>query len=307
MAMNASRPHWDSLPFEIRTLIINSIIAPQDLRRAWFTCRLVSRSFKTATEEAFKVRIVPDILMLVKISCSNGLRVVLPKMNLDYSCLQTNIVFNRFSENGTHAILEHGYGPGEKFPTDEGLVPLDQVQIKIDKFWLPFYVLAPLMRNDIMKDYINRTMHNSCVKPSLYRSRLKFVIPYINHMSVDCEKNEVSVPYSPIVSWLLAKEMEIDAVLELEASKDLEKTHWHVTSRPSVEQGLRIALRSEVVRIERFETSMNAAVTAFRKKRQRPGIDLEWCRDCENFGFKLENLNSKDASWYDEWAGYVGI
>lgn len=60
------KAEWETLPFELQVMIIESL-EHQDFRNAWFTCRLVSRRFKEATEQAFKTRILTKIEFAVRI------------------------------------------------------------------------------------------------------------------------------------------------------------------------------------------------------------------------------------------------
>ncbi|KAI1103494.1 hypothetical protein F4804DRAFT_229068 [Jackrogersella minutella] len=286
-----THPTWNSLSLKIRSLIINSIMEHQDFRRAWFICRQVSRSFKEATEHAFTIRVMPNAKFSFYISGFDGLRTGDPVSRQYRYCrtLLMNLPFSRLTEDGTGAVFRKN--GSQQIKHDE--TPTSEVEIHIGDDWLPFHVMEPILWKDAINSYLHPGTAKISPAASIGRSGLKFELPHIEHVNDDCEEQTVTIPCSPLISILMAQEMELGEELKLVAMEDPENI---LASRPSVEQGTIIS------RFPRFEQSMITAVNELIR-RQGDGSRQAW----EYFEYGLEDKERVMSSWYDEWAKYVGL
>lgn len=273
-------PTWDSLPLEIRSLIINSIIEHQDFRRAWFICRQVSRSFKRATEHAFTTQIVFNTKFSFWISGFDGFRTGDPVSRQYRYCrtLLMTLPFSGLTEDGTGAIFKEN-GP-HQIKKDE--MPTSQVQVHIGNDWLPFHIMEPILWKNAIKSYLHPGTATISAATSIGRAGFKFELPYIEHVNADFDEQTVTIPCSPLISSLMAQEMALGEELKLVAMKDPENP--------------------EIVCFARFEQSMITAVNELIRRRGDESRQA-W----EYFEYGLEDKEGVMASWYDEWAKYVGI
>ncbi|KAI0110575.1 hypothetical protein F4776DRAFT_394512 [Hypoxylon sp. NC0597] len=302
MATNTIQSTWDTLPIEIQTMIIESIETPQDIRRAWFTCRQVSRSFKLATELYFRL-VVTETDVTTWVGGFSNIRV--NGIPLRYyppcQCVAYHLDFDSYSENGDEVNFGklETFDATSLFKTNRGTVPMSQVDVLMGR-WIPYTVVQKFLWGEFMTHYLNRVPYGKPQGPSLVRSGVMFELPFMDHVSVDYEKTKVTIPFSPMISGLMAQEIAFVEELQLLTSEDLEKTRWRITSSPSVEQGLRIALRSKAVRLVRFEKYMSEAMENV-KERSAGGRKIRCVvRD-------LSDIDGPNGigDWYDEWVSYI--
>ncbi|KAI1372813.1 hypothetical protein F4677DRAFT_462760 [Hypoxylon crocopeplum] len=103
-----------------------------------------------------------------------------------------------------------------------------------------------------------------------------------------------------MVGFLMYQEIEIAEQVKLLAAEDLEKTKWRMDNS-SMEQGLRIALRSEIVRLVRFDSYLDKAVDNYNRRCPEDVFKVKY-----HTGLTVEEKNCS-PNMYDEWAAYVGI
>ncbi|KAI0835225.1 hypothetical protein F5Y06DRAFT_277021 [Hypoxylon sp. FL0890] len=299
MTSNAVQTTWDALPIEIQSMIIGSIMEPQELRRAWFTCRQVSLSFKIATEQYFRSQIVPKIKLAVWLSGFTGIRTNALRTDSELPCksILTLSDFICYPQNGAEVEFREGLcGVGGSIPLvdDQAAVPFQQVEILMDR-WLPYHTRRTFLWGESMRSYINRIAYGKPQGPSLHRCGLLFELPYMDHVSVDYEEMKVTMPYSPMISGLISQEIALREEINKFASEDLERICWCNNSSPSVERGLRIALRSDAVRLARFLACMVSAMEKV-KERRVGGCGIRCV---------ASDLEDMMVSWYQEWVRYV--
>ncbi|KAL7625876.1 hypothetical protein AAE478_005100 [Parahypoxylon ruwenzoriense] len=294
MPANTVMPKWDRLPLEIWAIVIGSITVPQDFRRCWFTCRQVSRAFRKATELAFQNRVVPHVSLSCCLIFQARMPVVRPRSEgfkaVDF--VVEIMMFEKYSEGGSSVVLLDKPVHDYLHPPPEGWTPpitlLDNNEVvAMEKLILEEWKV-------LMNSYLSAGSRGRN-GPFLYYTGFSFDPPKSVQVSVNFETAEVTIPWKTLISSLMAQEMKLAEEVKLEASMDVEKSRWHTSSSPSVEQGLRIALSSKVVRVERFRTCLRAAAKNFNKK--RPGAHNS-CQRFVEYGLKC---------WYNEWATYVGI
>ncbi|OTA68072.1 hypothetical protein K449DRAFT_400717 [Hypoxylon sp. EC38] len=302
MATNTIQSTWNTLPIEVQSMIIGSIETPQDIRRAWFTCRQVSRSFRLATEHYFcfvvtGTEIVTWMGGIFDIR-ANGI-------SLDYDPLCHRIAhllsFDSYSENDEANFGNHdNYDNTSSFTTKRGTVPISQVDVLMGHCWMPYHIVRKFIWKDFMDRYLYGLPYNTPQGPSLVRSGVMFELPFMDHLRVDYEKPRITVPWPPMVSVLMAQEIAFAEELQMLASEDPEKTRWRTTSSPSIEQGLKIALRSKAVRRVRFEACMREAMRNV-KQRSAGGRKIH----CSVYDFNDLDGEYGVGDWYDEWVTYI--
>ncbi|KAI1414429.1 hypothetical protein F5Y13DRAFT_197434 [Hypoxylon sp. FL1857] len=301
MATSTIKTTWDTLPMEIKSMIIGSIMEPQDFRRAWFTCRQVSRSFKLATELHFRSHVLGETWIAVVVGGFSKFRVnglpreyELPSRSFTYFA-----PFKCYSEDDAKVNFRGGsFADNRLFSTDQGSVPYRQIEVLMGR-WLPITIIEKFLWGEAFSHYFDRIPHDIDQGVSLSHSGIIFELPYINHVCVDYEKGDVSIPYSPLATCLMARELALGEEVKLLASEDLEKTRWRASS-PSIEKGLRIALNSEATRLIRFKTCIEAAIE-----------NVQW-RRAVGRGIRCDTVGDGDIyeslgmdSWYNEWVRYI--
>ncbi|KAI1660616.1 hypothetical protein F4813DRAFT_350450 [Daldinia decipiens] len=290
-------PQLHTLPLELQAMIVIGM-APQHFRKAFFTCRLVCRRLKEATDLAFRNKFVPSLqfaifLDEVTVARKSGRQIAVH----EDASIRGDLDFTSFSEDNTQAILSYVPSCGVDTLDDTVLSDDSEVRFRPLRFW-PLRPIFGLLWRGTMERYQVRTTEDGYTKPCLRISGMLFHLPYIDDIKFDPEKVELRIPCVRLAACLFPRQNAFGEQLKLMACQDLEATRWRI-SIPSVEQGLRIALRSNVVRVERFKTCFEAAYWEYsRQFREEP---------CQYWALPYTYENSDPLDWYLEWAEYVRI
>ncbi|KAI2602198.1 hypothetical protein GGR54DRAFT_625325 [Hypoxylon sp. NC1633] len=309
MVAHGIRASWDALPCEIQTMIIEGM-EPQEFRRAWFTCRKVSHTFKSATENAFKTRVVCKTSLFMGLVV-NSIRSSKPGLK-DYDSgshvVPYPLEFSRFSERGTHASFRQTDDPGagdSSFFIGSHSVPVRFLRFSVGDRHVPYSQLGKAKAREVLVPYLNRASDQISPPqgPYLIHSGAVFVLPYMDHVDVDFETVELSIPWQSVIGAIMTQEVAIVDELTRLASEDLEETQRHFATSPSAEQGLRINLGSEVVRYRRFKESFDRAVRTIRGRSSRHRIvDHDW------WIWGTKQMSEEEIEpWYKEWTSYIDI
>ncbi|KAI0844605.1 hypothetical protein F5Y00DRAFT_266433 [Daldinia vernicosa] len=286
-------PQLHTLPLEVQAMILSSM-APQHFRKAFFTCRLVCRRLKEATDLAFRNKFVPSVRFSIFLDEVTAIRKAGHRIDFEDYSIEVTLDFTSFSEDKTQAIFS--YGPNSGVDTFDDTVSTSDAEVRIGpvRFW-PLRPICKLLWQGTMERYQVRTTEEGYHKPRLHVAGMLFELPYMDDIKFDPEKVELRIPWVRFAACLFPRHDVFGRQLKLMACQDLEATRWK-TSNPSVEQGLRIALRSNVVRAERFYTCFEAAYWEYSRLFPQEST-WYWSP------FRIPS----PSAWYPEWAEYVGI
>ncbi|KAI1808259.1 hypothetical protein F4811DRAFT_501706 [Daldinia bambusicola] len=291
-------PKLDTIPLELQAMIIGSLES-QHFRQA-MKYRLVCRRLKEATDLAFRKRFVTWIHFATLLNDFDALRdgdlVFIAPRREDLS-LEINMYFSSFSEDNAEAIFSFPHRTNLSLGINNGTLTGD-ICIRFGgfRFW-PFVPMCKLLWQRTMQIYLARVREYEYPRPCIIHSALIFDFPYMDGVKFDDEKLELTVPWIKLISCLISREARFAETLRLMSSRDLEATRWKI-SNPIVEQGLRTALRSDIVRRVRFETCFETA--GYRFMRDWP--DESNCQMSPSGEYSPGYLE-----WFFEWAEYVGI
>ncbi|KAI1646723.1 uncharacterized protein F4817DRAFT_339206 [Daldinia loculata] len=286
-------PQLHTLPLDLQARIVTSL-APQHFRKAFFTCRLVCRRLKEATDLAFRNKFVPSLHFAIFLDGITAVRKSGSQIAVhEDDSIETALYFTSFSEDNTQAIFS--YLPDCDVDPFDDTVSTGDVEVRFGppRFW-PLRPICELLWRGTMERYQAQTTDDGHTKPCLHLSGMYFQLPYMDDIKFDPEKLELRIPWVRLAACLFPRQNAFGEQLKLMARQDLEATRWKI-SNPSVEQGLRIALRSNVARAERFETCFEAAYWEY--SRQFP----------QESGWNWSPYTDRNRDWYLEWAEYVGI
>ncbi|KAI1391697.1 uncharacterized protein F4822DRAFT_193057 [Hypoxylon trugodes] len=286
---------WNSLPLEIQTMIISSL-ERQDFRRAWFDCRLVNRSFRDATEGAFKSQVIPGLVIGVMI---NGARAIYgfgrelvhenPYRESHFNrenAMGCHIEFNGYSEDDCYAMFRETIDTeveSSSHKTELGEpIPSREIEYEIGSQLFPYCPLLRLVWGDAVKNYRLRKTGERCRLPYVICSYVLYKLPSLEHFDIDSNGTKgMAIEWRPLTSYLMRKNIKIGECLKIKASQDHERT---------AEQDVRIAMSSETERKDRFESMFSALH-----------------KDCDVtfFCYTSKPDDHFKGSWYREWVWYL--
>ncbi|KAI1802669.1 hypothetical protein F4811DRAFT_388251 [Daldinia bambusicola] len=284
----AVKAEWNTIPCELQAMIIDSM-APQDFRKAWFTCRLVSRQFREVTELVFKTRIGKKLSFQVSMTGFNALRSTRSPFHIEtHPRLLEVVQLTKFSQDDSQAIFESKM-------TGRSLVNGIQVrdlELLCGTTYLPYV----LIRKYLWRQAVNTGgVWKGLRQPGLLHGDVLFGLPFMYKGSTRGSKQRVTMPWKPMMSVLMMQELEQGKEINKLARRDIEATRWH--TKPSIEQGIRIALSSGIVRFMRYKTCIQTAVINLLARWERHEHYLYMYRPISD--------NERDETgtdiWFDEW------
>ncbi|KAI1469645.1 uncharacterized protein F4812DRAFT_457045 [Daldinia caldariorum] len=283
----AARAEWNTLPCELQALIIDSL-APQDFRKAWFTWRLVSRQFRDVTEQVFKTRIAMNLGFQVYVG---GLNMIRSTCRSFYDAVHMHrLEVVRLAEFS----LEDAQAAFENKMTDSSLIhgtPERDMEQLFGSEYLPFALFGKYLwqqKGD------SRPAWKGFYHPALLHNDVLFGLPFIYQGRTRGPRQTVTMPWKPMMSALMMQELELGEELSRLGRRDIEATRWR--AEPSMEQGMRIAMSSEVVRFMRYETCLRAAIMSLSIRWERQSQDNRYfCR------YEPIPNDARDKSWTDNW------
>lgn len=270
---------------------------------AWFTCRRVCRTFKVATEQAAKsqirskIKISADLDTLTTVRVNEPSSFDEPSSSMFYRDepvrTELQFLFGRFSEDGTRAIFQYNdINECEFWRTCQGDVQARYIEVlNNDGQFASLHTLCQDGWKALTSRYLDGLAGEFFKGPYIEASGLLHMLPYMDKVEVNYDKNELAIPWMPMVSILVARETKIEKELKLAASQDLERTTWTIPSSSSVEQGLRLALCSDIVRQQRFAHNMS-----FAQNRIDPHLGYERGRHTISLIYIYST-----SSWYGLW------
>ncbi|KAI0849002.1 hypothetical protein F5Y00DRAFT_236345 [Daldinia vernicosa] len=288
---------WNSLPFELQIMIIESL-EHQSFRKAWLNCRIVSRSFQEATERAFKTRIVNKLYFALPMSGFDAVKLAGgPAQDFHPMAFITSAIpFSHISPDNTQVVFQVKRDSKYAVTCDTplGEIPLRDTQIRIGGRFLPLEPLEKFWWEQAFDRSENAPKIHRKHRPCVVHSELRWSLRNTYEGHIHGSEIRVTMPWRLMMSSVLGDESELANEMRYLARKDLEVTHWHMD--PVMEPGMRIALQSEVVRLERFKKCFEDAIhyTA-GYKRQR------WGYLCELF----TTLKGEKSVWYEEWLSVI--
>ncbi|KAI1469894.1 uncharacterized protein F4812DRAFT_306153 [Daldinia caldariorum] len=295
---NRVTPKLDTIPLELQAMIIGTLES-QHFRKA-MKYRLVCRRLKEAADLALRKRFVTRIHFTTFLDDFDALRdgrnvfIVSPRED---PRLAINMYFSSFSEDNAEAIYTYPYRTTLNLGGNDGTLT-GEIGVRFGgaRFW-PLGSMCMLLWRRTMQLYLARVREPEYPRPCLSHSALIFDFPYMDGVKFNDEKLKLTVPWVKLISCLISRETRFAENLKWMASQDLEATRWK-TSNPIVEQGLRTALRSDLVRRVRFEGCFKAA--SYR-------LMCDWPDESNWQMTPSYKYSPGHLAWFFEWAEYVGI